>query len=93
MRIALGAGATIQILMKTHESTYALLVRSEERQRGFLETVLYAFFILSAVAAIWQFAQQPVTVPAPGIEAAPCLACSSTIQPPAPATLARQLGG
>jgi hypothetical protein len=61
----------------THESTYALLVRSEEKERGLLETVLYAFFILSAVAAIWQFAQQPVNIPARGIEASPCLACQS----------------
>jgi hypothetical protein len=59
----------------THESTYALLVRSEEKERGLLETVLYAFFILSTVAAIWQFAQQPVNIPARGIEASPCVAC------------------
>jgi hypothetical protein len=54
--------------MKSHEeSTYALLVRSEEKSRGVLETVLYAFFILSAIASIWQFAQQPVQVSAPGL--------------------------
>ncbi len=54
--------------MKSHEeSTYALLVRSEEKNRGFLETVLYAFFILSAIASIWQFAQQPVQLSAPGL--------------------------
>ena len=59
--------------MDNFESTYALLVRSEEKERGLLETVLYAFFILSAVVAIWQFVQQPVNVPARGIE--PCVAC------------------
>jgi hypothetical protein len=56
--------------MKPHEeSTYALLVRSEEEEksRGVLETVLYAFFILSAIVSIWQFAQQPVLVSAPGL--------------------------
>jgi hypothetical protein len=54
--------------MKSHEeSTYALLVRSEEKSRGVLETVLYAFFILSAVVSIWQFAQQPVELSAPGL--------------------------
>lgn len=53
--------------MKTNESTYALLVRSEEKSRGILEVVLYAFFILSAVASIWQFAVQPVNVPAAGL--------------------------
>ena len=46
------------------ESTYALLVHSEEKGRGVLETVLYVAFILSAVLLIWQFAQSPV-----GIEA------------------------
>jgi len=50
-----------------HESTYALLVRSEERERSFFEMVVYGLFILSAVTAIWQFAQQPVTLPANGV--------------------------
>jgi hypothetical protein len=59
----------------THEeSTYALLVRSEEKERGLLETVLYALFILSAVAAICQFAQQPVNVPAAGFQPR-CVTC------------------
>ena len=48
---------------KTHESTYALLVRSEEKERGLFETIAYGLFILSAVAAIWQFVQQPVNLP------------------------------
>ena len=47
------------------ESTYALLVRSEEKSRTILETVLYAIAILSAVAGIWQFAQTPLKVSAP----------------------------
>jgi hypothetical protein len=46
-----------------HESTYALLVRSEERERSLLETIAYGLFILSAVAAIWQFVHQPVNLP------------------------------
>ena len=48
---------------KTHESTYALLVRSEEKARGLFETVAYSLFILSAVAAIGQFVLQPVDLP------------------------------
>jgi small neutral amino acid transporter SnatA (MarC family) len=60
----------------THESTYAMLVRSEERSRTVLEIVLYAFFIMSAVFSIWQFAQQTFRVPANGFEAAPCVTCS-----------------
>jgi len=55
------------------ESTYALLVRSEEKGRSVLETVLYAIFILSVTAGIWQFAQTPVKVSAPGIER--CYVC------------------
>jgi len=42
------------------ESTYALLVRSEDRKRALLETILYGLVILSALAAILQFADQPV---------------------------------
>jgi hypothetical protein len=43
-----------------HESTYALLMRSENENRSLLEIVAYAIVILSAVAAIWQFAHQPI---------------------------------
>jgi hypothetical protein len=50
------------------ESTYALLVRSEEKGRGVLETVLYVAFILSAVLLIWEFAQSSVSIPAAGLE-------------------------
>jgi hypothetical protein len=46
-----------------HESTYALLMRSEEKPRTLLEMIVYGLFILSAVAAIWQFAQQPIPLP------------------------------
>ncbi len=52
--------------MKLNESTYALIIRSEDKSRSILEVVLYAFFLLSAVVSIWQFAQQPVSVPAAG---------------------------
>jgi hypothetical protein len=46
------------------ESTYALLIHSEEKGRGVLETVLYVAFILSAVLLIWQFAQSTVGIQA-----------------------------
>jgi hypothetical protein len=55
------------------ESTYALIVRSEEKSRTVLETVLYAIFVLSVIVGIWQFAQTPVKVSAPGLE--PCVVC------------------
>ena len=44
-------------------STYRLLVQSEEKSRNVLETVLYALFAVSALAVIWQFAEQPATLP------------------------------
>jgi hypothetical protein len=55
------------------ESTYALIVRSEEKSRTVLETVLYAIFVLSVIVGIWQFAQTPVKISAPGLE--PCVVC------------------
>ncbi len=58
---------------KEFESTYALLVRSEEKSRSVLETMLYAIFVFSVVVGIWQFAQTPVKVSAPGL--APCVTC------------------
>jgi hypothetical protein len=39
------------------ESTYALLVRSEEKSCGVLEIILYALFIFSGLVPLWQFAQ------------------------------------
>ena len=50
------------------ESTYALLVRSEEKGRGVLEAVLYIAFILSAVVLIWEFAHSSVGIPSAGLE-------------------------
>jgi hypothetical protein len=50
------------------ESTYALLVRSEEKGRGVLETVLYVAFILSAVLLIWEFAQSSLRIQGLGPE-------------------------
>ena len=49
------------------ESTYTVLVRSEENDRGVLENVAYFVFILSVVFSIWQAARQPVTIPAGGL--------------------------
>jgi hypothetical protein len=58
-----------QTLMKNQfESTYALLVRSQEKGRGVLEAVLYVAFVLSAVLMIWGFAQSPVRIQAVGLD-------------------------
>ena len=41
-------------------SPYQLLVQSEEKERSFLETLLYLCLVGAAVASFWQFTQQPV---------------------------------
>ena len=48
---------------EVEESTYSLLVRSNERKRGFCETIIYSLMILSAVAAILQFVEQRDSLP------------------------------
>jgi hypothetical protein len=45
------------------ESTYALLVRSEEKERGMFESAAYLIVILSAVFSIWNAAQQSGELP------------------------------
>jgi len=37
------------------ESTYAMLVRSEERGRGVLEILVYVVFTFSVVLSLFQF--------------------------------------
>ena len=49
-----------------HESTYALLIRSEEKSRNLVEMVIYPLLILGPLIAIWQFTQQPVNIPIVG---------------------------
>ena len=68
--------STINTMNEKIESTYVLLVRSEEKGRGVLELAVYATVILSVIFSIWQFAQTPVTAPTPGTK--PCVACHTT---------------
>jgi hypothetical protein len=51
---------TSQLNNNVKESTYALLVRSEDKKRALLETIVYGLLILSTLAAILQFADQPI---------------------------------
>jgi len=60
--------------MKNFESTYALLMRSEEKSRNRLETLVYAIFILSAVFSIWQAAHQPIGLPIKSINTSAAVA-------------------
>ena len=59
---------TNQSLNPARKSTYALLVRSQEKERGLFETVVYSLLVLSAVVGIWQFAH--LRVPAPFVNTA-----------------------
>ena len=40
------------------ESTYALIVRSQEKKRILAEAVVYGLIVLSALAAIWEFGEE-----------------------------------
>ena len=63
-----------------HESTYALLIRSEERSRSALEMVTYPLLLLGPLIAIWQFAQQPVNIPAVGLKGERHVVCGAWAQ-------------
>jgi hypothetical protein len=54
---------TNESLNQPRKSTYALLVRSEEKERSLFETFVYGLLILSAVVGIWQFAHLRVPTP------------------------------
>ena len=45
------------------ESTYALLVRSEEKQRSRFETLIYWLLIVSTTFAVSQFGRQATMMP------------------------------
>jgi hypothetical protein len=66
-------------MTNNQESTYTLLVRSEEKSRGALETVAYGSVFLGVIFAVWQFAAHPIKIPASGIES--CVTCQTeTVQ-------------
>ena len=55
---------TNKVSKKGEESTYALLDRSEDKNHALFETVLYGLIAVSAVVAILQFVDQPVSISA-----------------------------
>ena len=52
---------TSQPSNNVEESTYALLVRSEDKKRALFETILYGLVAVGVLVAILQFADQPVS--------------------------------
>lgn len=64
-----------------HESTYALLIRSEEKSRNVIEMAICPVLILGAAIAIWQFyAQQPVGIPSTELKGAGCVVCVDEVR-------------
>lgn len=51
----------------TFESIYALIVREEEPERTASEGAAFLAFILCVLFSIWQFVEQPVTLPPDGV--------------------------
>jgi hypothetical protein len=43
------------------ESTYQLLIRSEEKERGLIEGIVYLLLVIATTTTIWQFSHQPMT--------------------------------
>jgi hypothetical protein len=62
---------TNKSLNPVRKSTYALLVRSEEKERGLFETFIYSMLVLSAVIGIWQFAHLRIPTPFANTQQAP----------------------
>jgi len=68
---------TEQLEDQHEESTYTLLIRSEEKKRNLLELAIHPTLMLGAAFAIWQLVQQPVKIPAAGLEGAGCVVCAN----------------
>jgi hypothetical protein len=52
---------TDQPTNNVEESTYTLLVRSEDKKHALFETILYGLVAVGVLVAILQFADQPVS--------------------------------
>jgi hypothetical protein len=59
----MGTPRRLKIMNNQAQSTYGLLVRSEEKGRGIMEAVAYAMCVASAIISIWQFGMQPGPLP------------------------------
>ena len=63
-----GTPRRLKIMNNEAQSIYGLLVHSEEKGRGIMETAVYATCILSVLAAIMQFMGQPTPDPFAGLD-------------------------
>ena len=62
------------------ESTYALIVRSEEKERSLFEGAVYFAVVLSALLTLWHVATQPVALPLTSIHTTLTSQSAKTIQ-------------
>ena len=62
------------------ESTYALLVRSEDKERGIFEGAVYFAVVLSALFSLWQVAKQPIELPLTTVHTSSISQSAKTIQ-------------
>ena len=44
------------------ESTYQLLIQSEEKERGLIEAIVYLLLVVATTTTVWQFSLEPVTI-------------------------------
>ena len=62
------------------ESTYAMIVRSEEKERSLFEGAVYFAVVLSALFTLWQVATQPVALPLTAVHTSSTSQLAKTIQ-------------
>jgi hypothetical protein len=62
------------------ESTYALIVRSEEKERSLFEGAVYFAVVLSAILTLWHVATQPVALPLTTVHTSSASQAAKTIQ-------------
>ena len=62
------------------ESTYALIVRSEEKERSLFEGAVYFAVVLSALLTLWHVATQPITLPLSSVHTSSVSQSAKTIQ-------------
>ena len=60
------------------ETTYSLLMKSEEKDRSWFETLIYTILIVSALFAVSQFGRQAMRLPTNVVHSAPV--ASATIE-------------
>lgn len=57
----------MKTITEHEESTYALLMRSQEEERSIPETAVYLLLILAMTFSVWQTAQQRFQLPSIGL--------------------------